>query len=110
MKISEVSIAGEVAGPWQLEDIGWTQLNNDAEPLCLSVKDIAGQEKTIVHPNPEAVLESSWQTWQIPLNEFSMLDLANIESLAIGLGSRDNPRPGGAGTLYIDNIYLTLDQ
>jgi hypothetical protein len=108
--VSEVSTQGQIAGPWQVEDVGGTQLSNDAESLYITVKDIVGYERTIIHPDPEAALSSAWQTWQIPLNEFSPLDLSSIETISLGLGDRDNPRPGGAGILYIDNLYLTRDE
>jgi len=105
--VSEISTQGQIAGPWQAADIGWTQLSNDADPLYVTVKDSDGYERTIKHPDPEAVLSSAWQTWQIPLNEFSALDLSRIETISLGLGDRDNPGPGGSGILYIDNLYLT---
>jgi len=108
--VSEVSMSGDVTGQWQAADIGWTQYSNDAEPLYITVRDASGQEETVRHADPDAVLSVAWQAWQIPLSEFSMLDLSSIESLTIGLGDRDNPRPGGAGMLYIDSIYLTLNE
>ena len=35
------------------------------------------------------------------------IDLTNVSSITIGVGTRNAPSPtGGAGTLYFDNIRL----
>jgi len=105
-EFSEISTSGTVTGPWQSEDIGHAQPANAPAPLYVMLQDSAGQAKVVTHPDLNAVLSAEWLTWQIPLSAFEALDLANVESLAIGVGERDNPSAGGAGTLYIDDIRI----
>jgi len=33
--------------------------------------------------------------------------VAAVQKMAIGVGDRNNPRPGGTGRIYIDDIRLT---
>jgi hypothetical protein len=80
--------------------------DNDPEPLYITVTDSAGQTKKIEHPDPEAALAGDWQEWQIPFSEFNGLNLADIKRIALGLGNPDNAQPGGAGTLYVDEIRV----
>jgi len=80
--------------------------NNDAEPLYVAVEDNAGNELIITHPNPEAVLATTWQKWVIPLSELNGIDLAHVKRLAIGVGKRTNPQAGGAGKIYVDEIRV----
>jgi len=34
------------------------------------------------------------------------VDLTSVLKMCIGVGDRDNPQPGGAGLIYIDDIRL----
>jgi len=104
-EFSNVSITG-ASGQWQVEDIGVDQHSNDAEPLYLVVEDSAGREQQITHPDPAVTQSADWQVWTIPLTEFGSLNLASIKSVTIGVGNRNNPQPGGAGKLYIDDIQI----
>ncbi len=47
-----------------------------------------------------------WQEWNIDLDEFSDVDLTDVQKIYIGFGDRDNPQPGGAGVVYFDDILL----
>ena len=106
-RVSDLSMPGDTTGPWQAADIGWVQYSNDAEPLYITVRDAAEQAITVAHPDPLTALSPAWQVWQIPLGAFGALDLSHIKTMTIGLGDRDDPHPGGAGSLYIDNILLS---
>jgi len=47
-----------------------------------------------------------WQEWNIDLDEFTDVDLADVQKIYIGFGDRYNPQSGGAGVVYFDDILL----
>ncbi len=103
-EFSDVSFTGAVTGPWQVEAIGVPQPSNDAAPLYVAVEDSAGKAKSLTHPDPAAVQSIEWQKWMIPLSEFQGVNLAGVKKLTIGVGDRTNPRAGGKGVIYFDDI------
>ena len=60
------------------------------------------------HDNPEAASGADWAEWNIDLQAFADqgVNLANVNSITLGLGDRANPQAGGAGMLYFDDIRL----
>jgi len=50
---------------------------------------------------------AQWQEWNVPLNEFTTVELEHIASIVIGFGDRTNTTtPEGRGKVYIDEIRL----
>jgi hypothetical protein len=47
-----------------------------------------------------------WQEWIIDLEEFTDVDLTDVQKIYIGFGDRDNPQSGGSGVVYFDDILL----
>jgi len=101
---SNVRIAGSVGPQWLNQDIG--VLSNDPEPLYVALTDGGGTAAVVFHDDPSAAQTDAWTEWNIDLTEFGGVNLTNIDSIAIGLGDRDNPQPGGSGMMYFDNIRL----
>jgi hypothetical protein len=100
----------------------WTRLNvntltlyvrgdpgNAVHPLYVEVEDNAGQSKLVSHPDPQVVVDSDWQAWDIALSELATagVDLAHVQRMAIGIGDRTATEPGGAGKVYLDDLRLT---
>jgi hypothetical protein len=54
--------------------------------------------------NDVAIAE--WQEWNIPLNEFTTVDLERVDKLCIGFGERYSLETGGWGYVYFDDIRL----
>ena len=82
---------------------------NAAERMYVAVTDISGTVVVQYHDNPNATQASTWQEWVVPLQTFAGqgIDLANVDRIAIGLGTRGNATvPGGAGKMYFDDIRL----
>jgi len=82
---------------------------NAAEPLYLSVANSAGAPVTLVNEDPEAATKGGWTHWVIPLSGLADqgLDLTNVDSIAIGLGTKGvMTTEGGTGTVFIDDIAL----
>jgi internalin A len=82
--------------------------DNGPGRLYLSIEDDTGQVSVINHPNPDAVVDTEWQQWSIPLVDLMAddIDVAAIRKLHIGVGDPDNPLPGGIGIIYIDDIRV----
>ena len=93
-------------GNWQSQDIGIA--SNVAEQLYVKLEDSSGNSEVAEHPDPDSVLSDTWQEWSIDLQDFADagVDTASIKKMYIRVGDKDDPNPGGAGTLYIDDIRL----
>ncbi len=77
---------------------------NAAENLYVALNDSA----VVNHDNPDAALRTSWTQWNIDLTRFADqgVNLANVNSITLGLGNRTNPVAGGSGMMYFDDIRL----
>jgi len=82
------------------------ETGNTPETLYVAVEDNVGQLRVANHPDPEALQIAAWQQWNIPLTQFSGVNLASVKKLYIGVGNRSNPQAGGSGKLYIDDIRV----
>ena len=80
------------------------EANNAAEPLYVALNDSA----VVANDNPDAALRTSWAQWNIDLTRFADqgVNLANVNSITLGLGNRSNPVVGGSGMMYFDDIRL----
>ncbi len=105
-EISNVSTTGTVTGSWQAPALGATMPTNSPAPLYLRVEDKAGKSKTVVHADAAATTVSAWTEWRIPLSDLSAagVNLSAVKKIAIGVGDKTGPKPGGAGLLYLDDI------
>ena len=59
----------------------------------------------VFHNNPNAAKIDKWTQWNIDLQAFGV-NLANVNTIALGLGNKNNPQAGGSGTMYFDDIRL----
>ncbi|HUU17307.1 MAG TPA: carbohydrate binding domain-containing protein [Sedimentisphaerales bacterium] len=77
---------------------------NAAETLYVALNGSA----VVNHDNPDAAQTASWTQWNIDLQAFADqgVNLANVNLITLGLGNRNNPAAGGAGTMYFDDIRL----
>jgi hypothetical protein len=104
---SNVTITGSTDSLWMNQDIGI--VSNDTEPLYVSLSNSTGSPGIVYNDDPAAVNADRWTEWVIPLQSFADqgINLANIDKIAIGVGTQDNTtNPGGSGTIYIDDIRL----
>ncbi len=83
--------------------------DNSREPFYVGIEDSAGRGAVVVHPDAEAVRTTEWQKWHIALADMRAVgvDVVAVKQMAIGVGDRKNPKPGGTGRIYIDDIRLT---
>jgi hypothetical protein len=77
---------------------------NAAEPMYVVLNGNAVAN----HDNPDAATIGFWTEWNIDLQTFTDqgVDLANVNSITLGLGRRNNPIAGGSGMMYFDDIRL----
>jgi hypothetical protein len=78
--------------------------DNAAELLYVALNGNA----VVTHDNPDAAQISIWTRWDIDLQAFADqgVNLANVNTIALGLGNKKNPLAGGSGTMYFDDIKL----
>ncbi|MFC1634389.1 LamG domain-containing protein [Planctomycetota bacterium] len=111
---SEASFTLTTPRDWTVEDVGELSLwfrgdsANAAEPLYVAISNAAGAPGVVAHSEANAAQASTWRLWVIPLQAFADqgINLANVDKLAIGLGSKGGSAVGGSGTMYIDDIRL----
>jgi hypothetical protein len=77
---------------------------NAAETMYVVLNGSAGVD----NDNPDAALTTRWTQWNIDLQAFADqgVNLVNVNTIALGLGNRNNPVAGGSGTMYFDDIRL----
>jgi hypothetical protein len=102
---SNVVTSDSTTGQWQSQDIGMA--SNTVEPLYVAVGDSTGKKSPVItNTDPNAVLQSVWQEWNISLSQFTGVNLKGITKMYIGTGNRTSPKAGGSGSLYFDDIRL----
>ncbi|HUU16103.1 MAG TPA: hypothetical protein VMW72_03050, partial [Sedimentisphaerales bacterium] len=74
---------------------------NAAETLYVALNGNA----IVTNDNPDAAQITAWTEWDIDLQAFGV-NLANVNTIALGLGNKNNPQAGGSGTMYFDDIRL----
>jgi hypothetical protein len=77
---------------------------NAAETLYVALNGSA----VVNHDNPDAAQTGRWTEWSIHLQAFADqgVNLANVNTISLGLGNKNNPVAGGSGTMYFDDIRL----
>jgi hypothetical protein len=60
----------------------------------------------VYHDDPAVTEKPGWSEWTIELTEFAGVDLTNVNSITIGIGTKNSPAAGGSGTMYFDDIRL----
>ena len=77
---------------------------NVAENLYVALNGSA----VVNNDDPDAALKTGWTQWDIDLMRFADqgVNLANVNSITLGLGDRNNPVAGGSGMMYFDDIRL----
>jgi len=62
----------------------------------------------VYHGDAAATQIEGWTEWVIDLQAFADqgVNLANVNTVSIGVGARNSPAAGGTGTMYFDDIRL----
>jgi hypothetical protein len=77
---------------------------NAAERMFIAAGGIA----IVYHDDPAATQITGWNRWVVDLQAFADqgVDLTNVNTIAIGFGTKGSPAAGGPGTMYFDDIRL----
>jgi len=110
LKYSEVEKTLTYPRDWTEDGVGvlsiWFRGNSDnaAEPMYVVLNGSA----VVTHENPNAAQIDTWTQWNIDLQALADqgVNLANVNTIAIGFGDRNNPVAGGSGMMYFDDIRL----
>ena len=110
LKYSEVEMTLSSLRDWTKEGVGVLTIwfhgvsSNSAESLYVALNGNA----VVTNDDPAAAQVATWTQWNIDLQAFADqgVNLANVDTIAIGLGNKKNPVAGGSGTIYIDDIRL----
>ena len=95
---------------WTEEGVGelslWFRGNasNAAERMHIALNGSA----VVYHDNPNAAQIATWTQWRIDLQEFAAqgVNLANVNTITIGFGDKNNLQAGGSGMVFFDDIRL----
>jgi len=79
---------------------------NAAERMYLALNDSA-----VDHDSPDATRTTEWTEWVIPLQAFLDLgvNLTQVNTMTIGIGTQNGPATGGSGLMFFDNFRLYPD-
>jgi hypothetical protein len=86
--------------------------SNSPANLYVVVQDSANRSSVAPYPYPQAVRSAQWILWQVPISHFTAagVDVTAVKKISLGVGDRDNPAPGGKGSLYIDDIHVAMPE
>jgi hypothetical protein len=109
-KYSEITMTLVYPRNWTEEGVGVLSLwfygdaANAAERMYVNINGIA----TVYHNDPSAALIEEWTEWRIDLQEFAAkgVNLANVNTVSIGFGDKNNLQAGGSGMVLFDDIRL----
>ena len=78
--------------------------SNAAEPMYVALNGSA----VVTHDNPNAAQIGTWTRWTIDLTRFAGqgVNLANVNTITLGFGNKNNPVVGGSGMVFFDDIRL----
>ena len=74
---------------------------NDADRIFVALNGTA----VVYNADPAATQTPIWQEWVIDLAAFGT-DLTNVNTIALGVGTKGIPGTAGAGTMYFDDVLL----
>jgi hypothetical protein len=110
LKISEATLTLVYPKDWTEE--GVTKLSlwfrgaaaNSAERMYIALNGTA----VVYNDDPAATQKGGWTQWVIDLQAFADqgVALTNVNTITIGLGTKNSPAAGGSGQMYFDDIRL----
>jgi hypothetical protein len=110
LKTSEATLTLVYPRDWTAE--GVTKLSlwfrgasaNAADRMYIALNGNA----VVYHDNATATQIGQWKQWLIDLQAFADqgVNLANVNTITIGIGTKGSPAAGGTGTMYFDDIRL----
>ncbi len=109
LKTSEATLTLTYPRDWTEEGVTKLSLwfrgssSNSADRMYVAINGTA----VVYHDDPAATQKTGWNEWVIDLTEFTGVNLTNVNTITIGIGTKGNPAAGGTGTMYFDDIRLS---
>ncbi|UCE50699.1 MAG: hypothetical protein JSW47_11145, partial [Phycisphaerales bacterium] len=106
-KIAEATLTLEFPTDWTAQ--GVTKLSLQFRGSSANSGDqifVALGNSVVYHPDDAATQDTGWNEWVVNLTDFAGVNLANVGSITIGIGTRNVPDFEGTGTMYFDDIRL----
>jgi len=107
-KTSEATLTLVYPRDWTEEGVGQLSLwfrgasANSAERMYVALNGNA----VVYRADPAATQKGGWNQWVIDLQAFQGVTLTNVNTIAIGFGTKGSPAAGGSGKMYFDDIRL----
>ena len=109
-RYSEAAMTLVSTRDWTEQGVGVLSLwfcgdvSNAAERMYVSLNGSA----VVYHDDSDAALINTWTEWRIDLQDFAAqgVNLANVNTIAIGFGDKNNLKAGGSGMVFFDDIRL----
>jgi len=110
LKTSEATLTLVYPRDWTAEGVAKLSLwfrgaaANSAERMYVALNG-----NVVVYHDDSAVTQTTgWNEWLIDLQAFADqgVNLANVNTISIGVGTKGSPAAGGTGTMYFDDIRL----
>jgi len=110
LKTSEATLTLVSPRDWTEEGVGKLSLwlrgapANSAERIYVALNGTAA----VYNDDPAASQTGGWTEWVINLQAFADqgVNLTNVNTITIGIGTKGSPAAGGTGTMYFDDIRL----
>jgi len=110
LKTSEATMTLVYPRDWTAEGVAKLSLwfrgssANSAEKMYIALNGSAAA----YHDDSAVTQKPGWTHWIIDLQAFADqgVNLANVNTITIGIGTKGSPAAGGTGTMYFDDIRL----
>jgi hypothetical protein len=108
LKTSEATLTLVYPRDWTEQDVTKLSLwfrgasGNAADKIFVALNGTS----VVYHDDLTATQWSGWKEWVIDLQAFAGVDLTNVNTITIGVGTKSSPAAGGAGQMYFDDIRL----
>jgi len=107
-KTSEATLTLTYPRDWTEEGVSKLSLwyrggtANSADKMYVALNGNA----VVYHDYTDATQKTGWRRWVIDLTAFTGVNLTNVNTITIGIGTKGSPAAGGTGTMHFDDIRL----
>ena len=108
LKTSEATLTLAYPRDWTVEGVAKLSLwfrgasANAADRIFV----VLNGNVVVYHDDASATQATGWTEWIIDLQGFAGVDLTNVNTITIGIGTKNAPVAGGSGQMYFDDIRL----
>jgi len=86
-------------------EVAGTHPVNAVDDVYVALQD--NKNRTAVRTYAGGANVAGWTHWEIPLTDFASVDGSAVTKMFIGVGNRNQPKAGGTGIVFFDDILVT---